>query len=126
MNIINKNNISRENISHGNSKKKVFENPGFYSSTFTQAAFSTMLPSEICKEHFHESMIEFFYFISGKGIYTIENKEYTVMEGTYLRIDPYEKHSLKAIEELSFFYMGIPSKWKYQLLQRVSIVQRLF
>lgn len=110
MKLLHLENISSERIAHGDSKKKVFEQLGYNSNTFTQSAIGIMEANETCEEHFHESMIEIFYFISGKGFYTIEGLSHEVRGGTYLRIEPNERHSLIAVEKLTFFYLGIPIK----------------
>jgi len=110
MTLLHVENILSECIAHDNSKKKVFEQLGYNSDTFTQTALGIMEANEICEEHIHDSMIEIFYFISGRGYYTIEGVSHEVKEGTYLRIDPNETHSLIAKQRLTFFYLGIPTK----------------
>ena len=102
--------IESVKISHGNSEKFVFENLGFSSNTFTQSAIGKMNKKSTCNLHKHETMIEIFYFISGRGVYTVDGNDYKVSGGSYLRIDPFEIHGLKSISnDLTFFYLGIPT-----------------
>ena len=97
------------NINHGNGRKLVFEQDGWDAETITQAAYGVMKAGEVCHMHMHESMIEVFYFVSGEGIYRIEEKEYPVEAGVYLRIDPGEYHELSVERDLHYFYIGIRS-----------------
>lgn len=98
-------------VRHGNAVKFVFEENGWNAKTLTQAAFGIMRVGDYCNLHAHESMTEVFYFISGEGVYKIEDKEYTVNAGVYLRIDPGEFHELKVKNELHYFYIGIPTQF---------------
>jgi len=104
-------NIEPSIINHGDGKKFVFESLGFKSDTFTQSAYGSFKKGEYCDEHFHESMIEIFFFLKGNGTYWINGLAHKIQPGTYLRIDPLEKHYFKCEEsDLEFFYIGIPVK----------------
>ena len=96
-------------INHGNGQKFVFEEQGWDALTITQAAFGMIKAGELCDLHAHHSMIEVFYFIDGEGFYRIEENEYIVEAGVYLRIDPGEFHELRVTRDLHFFYIGIRS-----------------
>ena len=103
--------IEPQKISHGAGLKYVFEHHGYHAQYFTQAAFGRLSEGDECFKHVHNTMIEIFYFISGKGIYEVNREKISIVPGTFLRIDAGEEHSLNSIEEtLEFFYIGIPTK----------------
>lgn len=75
----------------------------------TQVAYGKFSPGEVCEEHVHLTMYEYFFFISGKGEYKIDGETYELMPNTFLEIPAGAKHSLHASEEgeLHFVYWGV-------------------
>jgi mannose-6-phosphate isomerase-like protein (cupin superfamily) len=102
-------NIVKESTAHGSGLKQVFRSNDGLPSNLTQIAFGTFLQGESCEEHTHQTMDEYFFFIQGKGVYTIEDKDYELKPGCFLEIPAGVKHSLRATSEtpLKFVYWGV-------------------
>ena len=96
---------------HGTGLKYVFRsNDQMYHSS-TQIAYGQFKPGEVCEEHVHPSMFEYFYFIRGKGTYIIDGQLYDLEPNVFLEIPAGLSHSLHADkgELLSFVYWGVAS-----------------
>ena len=64
--------------------------------------------NEYCDEHFHESMIEIFFFLKDNGAYW-NNAAWDLFKDR-----PFKKDYFKCEENtLEFFYIGIPVKHNY-------------
>lgn len=61
-------------------------------------------------EHFHEEYDETYYFLSGNGILTLDNKNFPVRPGTVAAIPAGVIHSLKSDtnDSLEFIIFGTP------------------
>jgi quercetin dioxygenase-like cupin family protein len=92
---------------HGEGKKFVFLKNEDSASNLTQFAYGKFMPGEICKEHFHPTMEECFFFIKGKGKYKVNGETYSLQPGTFLRIPAGILHQLEAEDVLEFVYFGI-------------------
>ncbi len=94
---------------HGTGQKFVFRSNDQMSNASTQIAFGQFEPGEVCEEHVHSTMYEYFFFLEGKGTYLIDNVSYDLEEMCFLEIPPKKRHSLHADkgETLKFVYWGI-------------------
>lgn len=94
---------------HGTGKKYVFRQNDEMSNASTQVAYGIFQPGEVCEEHVHPTMFEYFFFIKGKGTYFIENESYELKENFFLEIPAGLKHSLHANkgDVLEFIYWGV-------------------
>ncbi len=55
----------------------------------------------------HKSGTGIFYFISGKGIMTVEGKEFEVRAGNMVFVDKGETRGIRAVERLTAFAVSI-------------------
>lgn len=95
--------------SHNAGLKKVFISSAEVNSNLIQVSYGKLLPGEIIEEHFHASMEEFFYFIKGSGVYTINGIDITIRGNTFIYIPAKANHRLvsNGNENLEFVYFGI-------------------
>lgn len=101
--------IIPESTAHSSGEKFVFRKNEEMPNATTQVAFGNFKPGEVCEEHVHPTMFEYFFFISGQGTYRIEGIEYPLEPNTFLEIPAGSKHSLHADKgkSLRFVYWGI-------------------
>lgn len=104
--------IIPESTAHGSGVKFVFRNNEEMPNAITQVAFGHFKPGEVCKEHIHPTMFEYFYFVSGEGTYRINGIEYHLESDTFLEIPAGSNHSLHADKgkNLRFIYWGVSTK----------------
>ncbi|MFA9392689.1 MAG: cupin domain-containing protein [Prolixibacteraceae bacterium] len=102
-------NLESSVIAHGNTKKYVFLDNSQLINNLTQIAYASFNPGESCELHEHPTMFEYFFFISGTGIYTIDEIEYKISSNTFLEIPPKSIHKLtnNGLVDLKFVYWGI-------------------
>ena len=91
---------------HGMGKKQVFKSNKDLHNKLTQISLGTFSPGGQCEEHEPPTMYEYFFFIRGKGFYTINGQVIDIKENVFLEIPPKTKHSLKAVGNgnLEFVY----------------------
>ena len=101
--------VEAVSTAHGTGIKQVFLKNEDLDNSVTQVAYGTMQPGEGCEEHIHKTMDEFFFFLKGRGTYTIENVDYELSPNTFLRIEAGKNHSLmaKGDQPLEFVYWGV-------------------
>ena len=92
--------------SHSVGMKKVIENHG-NNSLIPQIALGLLKKEEEITFHEHKTMIEYYYFIRGSGKFTIESEIFYCEAGDFIKVKNDLKHSIRAIEDLEFFYFGI-------------------
>ena len=59
------------------------------------------------EKHSHSSMDEIFYVISGMGLFTVGNKEYSAQTGSCIYVPAKANHFLTAQENMKFIVIGI-------------------
>ncbi len=98
-----------ESTAHGSGEKFVFRSNDEMPNASTQVAFGHFKSGEVCEEHIHPTMYEYFFFISGEGTYKIDGVEYSLEPHSFLEIPAGSKHSLHANKDsdLHFVYWGI-------------------
>lgn len=92
--------------SHQIGLKKVIENQG-KTSLIPQIALGLLKKDDEIPFHMHRSMIEYYYILKGSGKFIIEAKTYCCKPGDFIKVKNYSNHSIKANEDLEFFYFGI-------------------
>ena len=92
---------------HGIGKKQVFLSREKCESNVHQVAFGTLISGEKVEEHVHDTMEEFYYFLSGKSTFHIGNDIYNCENGVFLMIPSKTKHYLFANSDSSFIYWGV-------------------
>lgn len=101
--------IVAEPTAHGSGEKFVFRKNEDMPNASTQVAFGHFRLGEVCEEHVHPTMFEYFFFIEGEGTYIIEEEEYHLKPNSFLEIPAGVKHSLHADKgvNLKFVYWGV-------------------
>jgi len=96
-------------INHGQGLKKVFVKNEDTETDLTQFAYSRFKKGDTCKEHLHPTMDEYFYVLSGGGIYQIGDDEVCIKEGDFIKIKSKIVHSLLVnhSDGLELIYFGI-------------------
>ncbi|MEM8702306.1 MAG: cupin domain-containing protein [Pseudomonadota bacterium] len=62
-------------------------------------------PHTLVNEHFHKSCTEVFHVLSGKGVFRIEGREFTLEPGQTLTCEPLEVHSTENPYDFPFTYV---------------------
>lgn len=75
-------------------------------SNITQIAVTTLQAGEETNSHQHKSMEEYFLFIKGKAILTVEDKILICVNGDFIVVRSGETHQLKAIENTELLTIG--------------------
>ena len=65
-------------------------------------------PNDELGSHFHNEVEETFYFLSGKGIMKIQDKEFFINIGDAFRIEPKETHNIICQEEIKAIFIKCP------------------
>lgn len=102
-------NLEGENTAHLQGLKYVFLRNGETGTSLTQFAKGVFQVGEVCDWHLHPTMEEFFFVISGCGKYWLEEENYPLKAGVFLRIPAGVRHRLEQLGEmpLEFIYFGI-------------------
>ena len=103
------NDIEPVSTAHGVGLKQVFLSSNDNNSKLTQFAYGTLLPGEGCKKHKHPTMVEYFFFLSGKGEYWLDGKIIKLNQNVFLRIPVNTTHKLTNTGNinLEFIYFGV-------------------
>jgi len=101
--------LKPEPTAHGSGTKYVFRQNGEMPHSSTQVAFGEFRNGEVCEEHVHPTMYEYFYFIEGRGTYIVGDETIDLHAGTFLEIPSGVPHSLHADKSdlLRFVYWGV-------------------
>lgn len=99
--------ISWVNSSHLGVCKKIFYSQESFESNITQVAYAELLAKEEIPIHIHPTMEEVFFLLKGVCEFTIDNETYLVKSQSSIRIPANVKHSLRAISNSSFYYIGV-------------------
>lgn len=94
---------------HNQGTKRVFIRNEETDSALTQFAHATLNPGEQSGLHVHDTMDEYFYFLSGIGTYVINEKEVEVSSTSFSFIPAGASHNLvnTGNQPLQFVYFGI-------------------
>jgi mannose-6-phosphate isomerase-like protein (cupin superfamily) len=99
--------ISLTNSSHNGVYKKIFFTQEFFESNITQVAYSKLQAGEEIAIHYHESMDEVFFLTEGICEFNIDNETYLAQCQSVIRIIAKMRHSLRAITNCNFYYLGV-------------------
>lgn len=92
---------------HTVGKKQIFVTGKNCDSNLTQAASGSLSAGETVDEHVHPTMEEFYYFESGRSVFTIGSKKHTCKKGVFIMVPAGLKHFIEAVTETHFIYWGI-------------------
>jgi quercetin dioxygenase-like cupin family protein len=102
--------IPKTLINHGTVNKKVFIRNEDSQTSLTQFAWSKFEASDICESHSHPTMDEYFFVISGKGRYIIDNEALDIVKNDFIFIPAGVEHQLLIEDknkDLEIVYFGI-------------------
>ena len=101
--------LERELTAHAQGTKQVFLRNSDTPTSVTQVAYGTFAQTDYCEMHIHPTMEEHFFFLKGKGVYTIGNQDVDLKPGVFIRIPVGVPHRLEATSEdpLEFVYFGV-------------------
>ena len=104
--------LADEPTAHRQGSKKVFLRSSDTPTNLTQVAYGTFRAADFCELHSHATMEEVFFFLSGKGIYTVGNEQISLENGFFVRIPAGVSHRLEAVgdEPLHYVYFGIATE----------------
>lgn len=102
------NDLPEESVSHNPEiTKKVMLRCGDlpHLTNFAQARFA---PGQISPGHAHQDMCEVFFVQAGAGVMLVDNKEYPLLPGNCIAIEPGEVHEIinNGSDELVLTYFG--------------------
>lgn len=102
-------NLASESTAHLQGAKKIFLRNADTPTSLTQVAYGTFQSGDFCEMHSHATMEEVFFFLSGKGIYTVDNQQIPLESGVFVRIPAGVPHRLEALgdEPLNYVYFGV-------------------
>ena len=95
-------------INHGTGQKRVFIVNNDTTSKLTQFALSKFEAGEVCEEHSHLTMDEYYFIL--KGIYEIGIESLELNSGDFIRIPAGTPHKLRVDnkhEQLELLYFGV-------------------
>lgn len=101
--------LASEITAHLQGSKKVFLRNADTPSALTQVAYGTFRSTDFCELHSHATMEEVFFFLKGKGIYTVGDQQISLEKGVFVRIPAGVLHRLEAVgdEPLEYVYFGV-------------------
>lgn len=104
--------LADEPTAHRQGSKKVFLRDSDTSTNLTQVAYGTFRAADFCELHSHATMEEIFFFLSGRGIYTVGNQQIPLENGVFVRIPAGVSHRLETVgdEPLHYVYFGIATE----------------
>lgn len=92
--------------SHGVGAKRVLLAQNETATSITQIAMTELHAGEVVESHAHETMDEFFLFVEGRALVTIEGTEYVCEKGSFLCVPHGQSHVMKAITEVTVECIG--------------------
>ena len=102
---------AQQNV-HLSGLKKVFVNASESETSLTQFAHGAMARLQESGAHAHKTMDEYFYFISGTGVYVIDDIKNDVYASIFVKIPAGIIHNLINVgdRQLEFVYFGIATE----------------
>lgn len=104
-------NIKAAVTAHNTGEKRVFLTKEDTPTNLTQFAYGSLAKGECSGMHEHPTMEEYFYFLKGRGVYTIYGHTHQLVPGVFVRIPAGVPHNLEAGDEgLEFVYFGVATQ----------------
>ncbi|MGB3608042.1 MAG: cupin domain-containing protein [Psychroserpens sp.] len=101
------NDIAETSTSHDVGSKRILLKGSECESMLTQAAIGSLSEGEFVENHWHPTMVEYYFFTKGRATLTINAVKYTCEKDTFIKIPKNAIHSLFAITAIDFIYWGI-------------------
>lgn len=104
--------LNEEQTSHGGTLKSVFLHNEEMRNSLTQIALSALKQGESIPRHNHPTMDEYFFILSGEGIYKFEGTEVILRPNMLIEISANTEHELISTgeNELRFLYWGVATE----------------
>lgn len=99
-------NLEYISTSHLVGLKKIIESQG-KNSLIPQIAIGLLRKEEKVTLHKHKTLIEYYYFLKGKGEFIIENQIFYCESGDFVKVKNDSNHRITAFEDLEFLYFGV-------------------
>ena len=96
-------------VNHGSGCKKVFIKNEDTKTALTQFAYSRFSKGDVCEEHMHPTMDEYFHVLKGGGMYQIGKEQVNIEKGDFIKVPSKTRHSLYINHDdgLELVYFGI-------------------
>lgn len=92
---------------HGIGVKRVLITQHQCESNLMQAALGELKCGDKIEPHQHLTMEEFYFINEGSGVFEINNQEFALNAGSFIKIPAGAFHGLEAKTNLHFIYWGI-------------------
>jgi mannose-6-phosphate isomerase-like protein (cupin superfamily) len=94
---------------HQVGKKRVFLRKDNVESSLTQFAYGELGAGEGVEMHRHPTMEEYFFFLTGKGIFNIGDESFLLSKDVFIHVPADVPHQMMndGTEQLTFVYFGI-------------------
>ncbi len=101
-----------EVTAHAQGSKRVFLRQDDTPTPLTQVAYGTFAPTDFCELHTHPTMEECFFFMKGRGKYTVGSQCIDLSPGVFVRIPAGMPHRLQTTgtEPLEYVYFGVATE----------------
>ena len=76
-------------------------------TNLTQIAITTLQIGEATNDHFHLSMEEYFFFLSGEVLFIIDGTDVVCHKGDFMQVKCGQSHKLIAMKETKMMTIGI-------------------
>jgi mannose-6-phosphate isomerase-like protein (cupin superfamily) len=96
--------------SHQFGLKKIIFNSTDFETDIMQLAYGKLLASQQIDNHMHETMEEIFIFISGTGVFTIDDLQFEIQKESIFRVPVKTQHNIRALSDIEFYYFGVALK----------------
>jgi mannose-6-phosphate isomerase-like protein (cupin superfamily) len=96
--------------SHQFGQKKIIFNSSDFETNVMQLAYGKLLANQQIDNHMHETMEEIFIFISGTGIFNIDDIEFDIQKESIFRVPVKTQHNILALTDIEFYYFGVSLK----------------
>lgn len=91
---------------HNLGKKRVLISEDETLSGITQIAFTQLSSNDIIEEHIHPTMEEFFFFLKGEVIVTVNGKSTKCKANDFVFIPANTNHILEVIQDVEMITIG--------------------
>jgi len=100
-------NLPSIKTSHGYGEKNVFVTKQDVLTNLTQVAVGKLTEGDIIESHKHPTMEEYYFFLDGKAIFTIDCKDFECKKNTFVLVPINVMHCLKTKDFVKFIYWGV-------------------
>jgi len=92
---------------HGIGYKKILLSNTESNTNLMQAAVGRLITGENIENHVHVTMEEYYFFLSGSVLFSIDKIEYLCNSGYFIKVPCNTFHNIVVKEDCQFIYWGI-------------------